>query len=198
MHIVLPDDDLTLLAGTAGSVRVTVVRNGFEGQLRLRAEGVPSGVLIPDVLITSEEVEGLLAVTATDGAIPGNSDIAIRAEGDSVETSIRTLHLTIRPPGSFALSADPIGIVPASSASTSASVVRLGGFTGTVTLSVSAPVGLVASVQPAQLSGNATTALLTVEADRSIRPGAYTLRLMGTSPGFVDQVIELIVTVSGV
>src|SRR6185436_3054173 len=44
MHIVLPDPDLTLTIGASGTVRVTIIRNTFAGEIRLRTEGAPSGV----------------------------------------------------------------------------------------------------------------------------------------------------------
>lgn len=197
MHITLPDDDLTLLAGTAGTVRVVIVRNGYDKQITLRAEGVPSGVTAPEVFVTKEEAEADIVFTATNGATPGNTDVTILAEGDSAVTSFRILRLSIRPPGSFSLTAEPIALLPATSASATVNVNRVGGFNGVVTLSVSAPIGLTASVQPTELAGSASNSLLTIVADRALRPGAYTVRLTGSSPGFVDETIEITVTVAG-
>jgi hypothetical protein len=87
--------------------------------------------------------------------------------------------------------------VPGATASTTVSVIRSGGFTGTVTLSLSAPAGIVASVTPSELVDNASTSLLIIAADRSVRPGAYTLRVTATSPGFPDETFDITVTVSG-
>jgi len=197
MHIVLTEPDLILAIGASGSVHVTVVRNAFEGLVRLRTEGVPSGVTVPEVIVAGNEFEGTLVFTATAGTTPGASDVSIRAEGDSVPTSIRILHLQIRPTGSFSLSSDPISLVPGATASTTFSVNRIGGFTGTVTLALAAPPGLTAALQPAELVGNASTALVTVVADRSLRPGAYSLRVTASSPGFSDETFDITVTVAG-
>jgi hypothetical protein len=197
MHITLPDPDLALTIGTSGTVRVTVIRNGFEGLLTLRTEGVPSGVTVPEVIIAENETEGTLVFTATAGATPGVSDISIRAEGDSVTASVRILHLLIRPTGSFSLSCDPISLVPGGTASTTFNVQRIAGFTGTVTLTVSAPPGLIAALQPGELSGNASSSLVTIAADRTLRPGAYFVRVTAASPGFADETFDITVTVAG-
>ena len=197
MHITLPNDDLALVAGTADAVRVVIVRNGYEGQLTLRAEGVPSGVSVPDVFVTKDETEASLLFTASSGVAPGISDVKVLAEGDSVETSFRILRLSIRPPGSFSVSAEPIALLPGSSGSATVFVSRNGGFNGTVTLSVSAPVGLTASVQPADLAGSASNTLLTVIAASTLRPGAYSVRIVASSPGFPDETFDVTVTVSG-
>lgn len=197
MHIDLTDNDLTLVAGTSGIVRVTVVRNTFNGLVTLRTEGVPSGVTVADVVVTKDENEGSLVFTATAGVTPGTSDVTIRAEGDSVLPSVRILRLQVRPPGFFSLTADPVSLVPGATASTTVSVIRNGGFTGTVSLALSAPPGIIASLQPNELSGNASTTLLTIAADRSLRPGAYSIRVTGSSPGFSDEVFDITVTVSG-
>ena len=197
MHITLPQDELTLLSGTSGTVPVTVVRNAFNGIITLRAEGVPSGVNVPEVIVHENEEQATLVFTATSGAAPGTSEVSIRAEGDSVTTSIRILHLQIRPPGSFSISSEPVGILPGSNSSTTLTINRIGGFTGTVALQLSSVPGLVAAVQPAELSGGASTALITVAADRTIRPGAYFLRVTASSPGFADEHFDITVTVSG-
>src|SRR6185436_2643547 len=65
MHIVLTEPDLILAIGASGSVHVTVVRNAFEGLVRLRTEGVPSGVTVPEVIVAGNEFEGTLVFTAT-------------------------------------------------------------------------------------------------------------------------------------
>jgi hypothetical protein len=198
MHITLADPDLTLVAGTAGIVRVTVVRNAFDGLITLRTEGVPSGVTVPDVVVAENETEAEMVFTATAGAAPGISDVSIRAETgiDSVPPSIRHLHLQIRPPGSFSLMCDPIAVIAGGTASTTFTVNRVGGFTGTVTLALSAPPGIVAALQPAELSGNTSTSLVTIAADRTLRPGAYSVRVTASSPGFADETFDITVTVA--
>jgi hypothetical protein len=199
MHITLDDHDLTLTAGASGTVRVTVVRNAFDGLVTLRTEGVPSGVTVSDVLVTPDENEGIMVFTATIGASPGVSHITIRAvaEVDSISPSIRILRLTIRPPGSFSLTVDPISLVPGATASTTLSLHRTGGFTGTVTFTLAAPAGLVASMQPDELSGGASSSLITIAAAPSLRPGAYFLRVTASSPGFPDEAFDITVTVAG-
>jgi hypothetical protein len=197
MHIILPDPDLTLLAGTSATVQVNIVRNGFDGVLTLRAEGVPAGVLVPEVVVAQDDNEAAMSFSATDGATAGVSDMSIRAEGDTIEPSVRTLRLTIRPVGSFTLSAETLVLVPGGTASTLLTVNRLGGFTGTVALSVSAPPGIGASLQPTELTGNLSASVLSIVADRTLRGGSYSVRVTASSPGFADETLDVTVNILG-
>lgn len=199
MHITLPNPDLTLLAGTSANVRIDIVRNGFTGPLMLRAEGLPGGVAVADVTVGDDETDAVMIFTASAGAPAGVTHVGIRADAgvDSVSPSVRELRLTIRPQGSFSLSADPLSLVPGTTASTTVSVNRTGGFSGTVSLVASAPPGIVATLQPGELTGSTSTSLLGIIAEPTTRPGAYFVRITASSAGFVDETIDVIVTVTG-
>lgn len=196
MHIDV-QTSLTLVAGTTEAVNVTVVRNDYTGVVTLRAENLPGGVTVPDITVASGESSVNLLFSATGSVSAGGTDVTIRADADSVAPSLRTLRLNLKPPGSFTLGAEPVPVTPANSASTVINVNRLGGFDGPVTLSVSAPTGLTASLNPSELSGVASTSLLTVLADRTARPGAYFVTVRASSPGFADEILEVTVTVNG-
>jgi hypothetical protein len=174
-----------------------VVRTDYDGPVTLLARDLPSGVTAAEVVIAPEEARGQLQFVATAGATPGATGVRIRAEGELVEPSERILQLTIRPTGTFLLSANPMSLVPGGSASTTIDVTRVGGFAGVVDLVAGAPPGLSATVDPSSLQGVAASALLSVSADRTLRAGAYFVTVRGSSPGLPDETIDVTVVVVG-
>ena len=100
------------------------------------------------------------------------------------------------PDPDFALTAsDAVTVAAGSSGSFPVSVSPADGFTGEVTLAVSAPSGLSATATPAAVSGGAGTSTVTVSAAPGTPPASYSLVVTGTS-GSVQHSVTTVVTVT--
>jgi subtilisin family serine protease len=74
-------------------------------------------------------------------------------------------------------------------------VTGMGGFTGDVTLSASAPAGISASVDPAVVAGGTGAATMTVTTAPAIAPGTYPITITGTS-GSISHTAAATLTVT--
>lgn len=100
------------------------------------------------------------------------------------------------PTGSFALSVAPVAVLEGGSGESQITIVRNGGFTGSVALVVSgAPAGLSATIEPSFTNGTTATLLVTTLAT-TVTTGSAALTITGTAAGQSTQAATATVAIS--
>jgi subtilase family serine protease len=176
-------NSLTVNKGASGRSVVTVTPSGgFTGSVSFSASGLPTGVTAT-FSPTSSTTSTRLALTVGTTAASGTSTITITGTSGSL-TNTTTVSLTI--PGSggggFTLSATPstISLTPGGASGTSTiKVTPSGGFTGSVTFTISGlPSGVTATFNP---TSSTTSSVLTLTASSTATAGKAALTVTGTS-----------------
>ena len=181
-------------AGTTYSVAVGA-SNGFAGSVALSVGGVPSSVGSASLSPSSVSAGGssLLTVTTYVGAPVGSYSLTITGTSGSLQHN-KSVTLTVGAPD-FAVSASPSSatIYRGQTASYTVAASALGGFTGSVSLSVSgSPAYATASwvSNPITTPGSTT---LRVRTSGWTPRGTFTLRVTGTSGALSHQVTVTLV-----
>ena len=181
----------TVSAGAGTSYAVTVgALNGFAGSVALSVSGVPSSVGSASLSLSPVGAGGSsqLTVTTYAGAAAGSYPLTITGTSGSL-THSKSVTLTVGAPD-FAVSASPSSATTYRGQTASYTVVAsaLGGFTGSVLLSVS---GLPAYATASWVSNPITTpgsTTLRVRTSGWTPRGTFTLRIAGTSGALSHQV----------
>jgi uncharacterized membrane protein len=175
---------VTVVQGNSGNTTISVTPSGgFTGSVSLSASGLPSGVTASFGTNPTTSTS-VLTFTASATATTGTATVTITGTSGALSHSTTvTLTVNSASTGNFSLSASPSSqtVTAGNSSSYTATITPSGGFTGSVTLSVSGlPSGATArfSVNPVAGSGNST---LTVNTSSSTPTGSYTLTITGTS-----------------
>ena len=127
---------------------------------------------------------------------PNEIDIQTYLLGGSYQDSFKIVHNT--PDFSIAPSPSSLAIFAGSSGTAVENLASLNGFSGTVGLTVSAPLALSASIAPTSVvlsSGGSGSATLTVQVPSSTPTGTYNVNVTGQS-GLLSHVTRLTVSVS--
>ncbi len=177
---------------------------------------VPGITLSPtSVTVDGGPVTQALTVSVDSSVSPGAYDLRVRGTSGSL-TRQASLSLTVSASGggggggggatpSFTLSLNPtsLSVQQGGSAQTALTLTPQGGFTGTVSLDLvdgnGNPVpGITLSPTSVTVDGGPVTQALTVSVDSSVSPGAYDLRVRGTSGSLTRQAsLSLTVSASG-
>jgi len=180
---------VTVVQGNGGNTTISVTPSGgFTGSVSLSASGLPSGVTAtfsPNP-ITNGSGNSTMSVTTSSSTPAGTYTLTVTGTSTSpslTHSTTVTLVVNTASTGNFSLSASLSSqtVTAGNSASYTAAITPSGGFTASVTLSVSGlPSGATArfSVNPVAGSGNST---LTVNTSSSTPTGSYTLTITGTS-----------------
>jgi len=175
---------VTVVQGNSGKSTISVTPSGgFTGSVSLSASGLPSGVTASFGTNPTTSTS-VLTFTASATATTGTATVTITGTSGTLSHSTTvTLTVNSASTGNFSLSASPSSqtVTGGNSASYTATITPSGGFTGSVTLSVSGlPSGATArfSVNPVAGSGNST---VTINTSSSTPTGSYTLTITGTS-----------------
>jgi uncharacterized membrane protein len=181
-------------AGTTYSVAIGAL-NGFAGSVTLSVDGVPSSVGSASLSPSSVSAGGSsqLTVTTYVGAPAGSYPLTVTGTSGSLQHN-KSVTLTVGAPD-FAVSASPSSatIYRGQTASYTVAASVLGGFTGSVSLSVS---GLPAYATASWVSNPVTTpgsTTLRVRTSGWTPRGTFTLRVTGTSGALSHQVTVTLV-----
>ena len=173
---------LTITQGASGSSTVTVNPiNGFTGSVSLSASGLPSGVTATFGTNPTTSTS-VLTLTASVTATTGTSTVTITGTSGTT-THTTTISLTVNaqaaPDFSLSASSTSVAVTRGGSGSSTITVNKLNGFTGSVSLSAS---GLPAGVT-ANFGTNPTTStsVVTFTASSTATTGTATVTVSGTS-----------------
>jgi hypothetical protein len=185
---------VTITQGSSGTSTVSVAAlNGFTGSVGLAASGLPSGVTA-SFNPASTTTSSTLTLSASSSAATGTATVTITGTSGSLSHTA-TLSLTVTPPADFSLTASPASLTLAEgfSGSSTVTIGKLNGFTGSVSLAASGlPSGVTASFNPASATSTST---LTLTASSSAATGTATVTITGTS-GALSHTATLALTVS--
>jgi uncharacterized membrane protein len=176
----------SVVAGASSGYTTSIASiGGFGGSVALAVSGLPSGASGTFTPASpSAPGSSSLAVTTGPSTPAGTYTLTITGTSGSL-THSTTVQLTITPAPDFSVSASPATqtVTAGSSAGYAVSVGSVGGFGGTVALSVSGvPANASASFSPAGV-GAPDDSTLTVQAGGSTPAGFYTLTITATSGG---------------
>ncbi|MFN0178933.1 MAG: beta strand repeat-containing protein [Gemmatimonadales bacterium] len=191
---------ISLAQGASGDVAVTLTRTNFTANINLTLEGAPQGVTGTFAPAAATGTASTLTLQVGASVVAGSYNLVVRAAGQGVTDKTAPLALTVTAvvTGSYTLATTPGGTVTlqqGASTSPAVNINRTGGFTGSVSLTVTgAPVGLTATLNPTSTTGNSSA--LTVTASASLATGNYQLTILGTAAGVANQSVNLTVTIT--
>jgi subtilase family serine protease len=173
---------LSVAQGSSGTSTITVTGiNSFSGSVSLTASGLPSGVTA-SFSPASATTTSTLTLTASSTATVGSATVTITGtSGSLVHTTTVALTITAVAAPNYSLSASPasLSVVQGTNGTSTVTVTKTGGFTGTVALTASGlPAGVTASFSPASTT---TTSTLTLTAASTATVGSATVTITGTS-----------------
>jgi subtilisin family serine protease len=174
--------------GAAYTVGVTSL-NGFAGDVALSVSGLPTGAaaaFTPAVVAGAGSAQLSIATSAT--APPGTYPLTVTGTSGSLVHAVQVT-LVVGPAPDFGLSLSPASrtIQRGGSTTYTVSVSGVGGFAGSVSLSVSGvPSGATATLSPSSLVPPGT-ATMTIRAGSRTRWGIYRLTVTGQSGSIVHQ-----------
>ena len=184
-------------SGTSYSVTVSA-SGGFSGTVGFSVGGLPTGA---GASFSPSSVTGSGSTTmnvTTSGTTPtGTYTLTITGTSGSL-THTATVSLIINPPPDFTLSADSATItVPVNSSNTDTiTVTPSGGFTGSVSLSLSGLPRRTSSsfsVNPLSITSSPGSSILTISTNRNTTTGTYGLALTATSGGLTHTINLMLV-----
>ncbi|HEV2388006.1 MAG TPA: hypothetical protein VGS20_12210 [Candidatus Acidoferrales bacterium] len=182
----------TVTAGNPTSYTISVTpSNGYSGNVTLSViSGLPSGAgasFTPSNTISGGSGSATMNVTTSGSTSPGNYTLTVQGT-DGTLTHTTSVTLVVNPgggSGDFTISAAPSSqsLAPKNSTTYSVTVAASGGFSGTVSLSVSGlPRSTSGSFNPSSIAGSGNSTL-TIKAGGRPPAGSYTLTITGTSGG---------------
>jgi len=191
LNVAGPDFSISATPGTASAnpgANATYTLSvhpqfGFTDQVSFSASGLPTGAsagFSPSSVAPG--TNSTMTVTTAANTPPGSSTITITGTGTEGLQHTTTVTLNVTAPDfGIAIAPSTTSIVSGGTATYTATITPMNGFTGTVNLSVTAglPSGASPSFTPASLaSGNST---LSIPTQSSTPTGSYTLTINGTS-----------------
>lgn len=196
---------LTIVQGTSAAIGVTIGRTNFTGGVTLSLEqpedpALPAGIIATFDSNPATGASSVLTISVGSTVAAGTYNLLLRGAVAGLTGRIATLTLTVAEAPRYTLSASPamLTLIEGGGAQTSTiSISRTGGFTGSVALSVTSPVPGIgggettATLDPASTTGNSST----LSAITNAGPGSYTLAITGKATGLPDRIITILVTV---
>ncbi len=192
----------TVTQGTGTSYIATVTPSGgFTGSVSLNASQLPSGATatFSPTSITGGSGSSTMSVTTSTGTPTGSYMLMITGtSGNLIHSTTVTLIVTSPSSGNFSLSASPTSrtITAGNSTNYTATVTPTGGFTGSVTLSVSGlPSGANPTFSTNPITGGTGNSTMSVTTSTGTPTGTYTLTITGnsTSPSITHSTIVTLV-----
>jgi hypothetical protein len=173
---------------------------GHTGAVQLSVTGVPEGVLArfhPPV-VTNGALVSSLEVTVSPTAASGTHTFTTVATGAGVQTTSIPVTVTIVVPGvALSVATPSLSMQQGTSATTTLTLARSGGFAGVTGLTLSGvPAGVSATLSSIALAGGEATTTLTTAAALDAPVGTFALTITAAAPGITARSITIPVTVS--
>jgi Big-like domain-containing protein len=192
----------TVVQGNSTTYTATVSAvNGFAGTVSFSASGLPTGATFsftPTSVNTSGSSTMMVTTASTTPA--GSYTLMITGtSGSLIHSTTVTLVVTSASSGNFSLSASPTSrtITAGNSTNYTATVTPTGGFTGSVTLSVSGlPSGANPTFSTNPITGGSGNSTISVTTSTGTPTGSYPLTITGTtstSPSITHSTIVTLV-----
>jgi hypothetical protein len=191
---------ITLPVEGSASVGITITRSGnYQGAVLFAVDGLPSYVTaaFDPPSLGGSATQTTLTVSAGDEAYTGEYSVTIRAWGDEVAEARATLKCNIQlvPDFQLVMADDTLAIGVGTTAHSVVTIVRKGGFTGGVNLSVDgAPQGVTTTFNPNPATASAAD--LTIGVGVAVPAGTYQLTVKGTASAIGDRSAPLTLDVS--
>lgn len=186
---------LTLPRGGSATTTLSFARSSFTSTITCSVSGLPSGVTAAFSPASVTGTSTVLTFTASTTATLGAANAVITCAGGTV-TRTGTVVLTVVDAAGFDLAATPTAVTVAqgSAATSTITVSRTGGFTGTIAFTASGlPAGVTAAFAPSTTTG--TSSVVTFTAAATAAAGTTTVTLTGTSGALVrSATVALTVT----
>jgi uncharacterized protein YjdB len=178
-----------LFRGTTRTIDVTVSRTGgFAGSVVVSMEGLPPDVSANTITIPATAETGAIVVTVGDSARLGSVNAVLRARASDLAdrtTPIGWTHADA-PGFVFVSSRDSIRLTRGATEPAVVTIVRLGGYTGAVTLTAeNLPANV--SAAPATIPAGANAGVLSVTAQEAATTTGFTLTLKGRGTVGVER-----------
>ncbi len=175
--------------GASSTVTVTVGRSGgFAGPIALTLEGAPANVTgtFAPASVAAGQTSSTLTLSAAAAAAVGQSSLTVRASGQGVTARTAPLALAVTavatPDFSIAASPATVAVKQGEGGASTVNITRTGGFTGSVSLTVSGlPAGV--TVTLAKASTTESSVGMTVAAGAATPVGSFNLTITGTGAG---------------
>lgn len=186
---------ITINSGSTGTTTITLTSlNGFTDTVALSTTTPKGWTATPN---PSSLTTGTSTLTI---AVPSNTSTgtySVTVTGTSVTLSHSTTVTVQVTTPDFSISASPTSLTirSGSSGTSTITIKALNNFTGTVSLSATAPNGLTTSLNPASITTSGTSTLTILVASKT-RSGTYTITVTGTS-GSLSHTATIRVTVRG-
>lgn len=184
--------------GQTAGLSVTVARSGgYTGEVSLSATGLPTGLTasFDPASLGGTASTSSLTLTASESLAPGDYSFSINASGSGVESRMVTVQLSViasaTPSVSLAASPAQLSLAAGESRTSTVTVTRSGGFTGSVTFAVSGslPQGVAVSFSPQGTTGATTE--VTVSTTSGAARGPATITIQATGSGIDPATVAL-------
>jgi hypothetical protein len=183
--LALSASSAAVVQGGSTTVTGTITRTDFTGAVAVTVEGVPTGVT-GSAVPSGDQATVTINVAGT--TTPGVYTLTVRAHGTGLSTDVTktfTLTVTAAPASTFSLVSTPTSLSVAQGATNATGGVkatRNGGFSGTITYSLtSAPTGVTATFTPTSTTDSTQ---VSISATSAITPGTYAVLIHGVSGDF--------------
>ncbi len=206
LAVALTPSAATIVAGTSGSSTATITRGGgFSGAAALTATGTPTGMTVsfgtPSILAGS--TSSTISVVTLDSLPAGTYPITVSATGTGiVSAATATLTVTVTaaatPGATIALSSVEATVQAGGANQTStATVTRINGFAGALTLSqTGAPAGVTVTYASNPIAAGSTTSIITFAVAGSTAPGTYPIVFSAAGTGITTPTATYTLTVT--
>lgn len=184
--------------GQTAGLSVTVARSGgYTGEVSLSATGLPTGLTasFDPASLSGTASTSSLTLAASESLAPGDYSFSINASGSGVESRMVTVQLSViasaTPSVSLAASPAQLSLAAGESRTSTVTVTRSGGFTGSVTFAVSGslPQGVAVSFSPQGTTGATTE--VTVSTTSGAARGPATITIQATGSGIDPATVAL-------
>jgi hypothetical protein len=192
----------TVNQGGAASYTVSITPTGsYAGTVNLTATGAPSGATVgfSPASVTAASPTSTMTITLPSSTTSGDYTVTVTGT-DSADSTLKhsaTVTLVVNPPPDFSISASPtqVSVVQGNSGNSTITSSVAGGFSSSISLSVSGqPSGVTVGFNPSSISG-AGTSDMTMNVGSSVTAGTYQLTVTGMGGGLTrTTTVNLVVT----